>query len=40
MQRIFKKRGVDIKPFLKENDLNVKKIEDFKKVVNYYNTVL
>lgn len=38
--RFFKKRGADVKSFIKENELNVKNIEDLKKVVDYYNTTL
>lgn len=38
--RLFKKRGIAVKSFLKENNLNVKHIEDFKKVIAYCNSLL
>lgn len=40
ISRFFKKRGVDVKSFLKEKNLSVKHTEDLKKVIDYYNAAL
>ncbi|MCB0374522.1 MAG: hypothetical protein KDD04_01230 [Sinomicrobium sp.] len=40
ISRFFKKRGIDVKTFLKENDLNVKNVEDLKKVIHHCDSLL
>ncbi len=37
INRFFKKRGVNVKSFIRENMLDVKDISDLKKVIDYYN---
>lgn len=38
--KLFKARGVDIKPYIRENNLNVKELEDLINVVEYCNSLL
>lgn len=40
ISRFFKKRGIDVKSYLQENNLNVKNTDDLKKVVAYCNSLL
>lgn len=40
ISRFFKKKGIEIKSFLKENNLNVKDPEDLKTVINHCNSLL